>query len=278
MRTLMVGIRALLQHAGLYHRIKASRLYDLYWAIADRRVLDDRRAEVDFYRRHLNGFRAGDLIFDIGANQGYKTDIFRRLGARVVSVEPDRYSQEVLRQRFLQYRFRKPPIAIVGRAVSDRETVETMWLDAPGSAKNTLSLKWAQVLRNDERRFGMRLNFGHRQDIATIRLETLVTLYGDPFFIKVDVEGHELAVLRGLEHPVPYVSFEVNLPEFRSEGEECIYLLSNLAADARFNYVADCRKGLVLKRWLNQLDFLRAFSDCAERSIDIFWTPQNRRS
>ena len=42
-----------------------------------------------FYRKLLAGLQRDGLIFDIGANMGAKTDIFLRLGARVVSVEPD---------------------------------------------------------------------------------------------------------------------------------------------------------------------------------------------
>lgn len=37
-----------LDSVGAYHRLKASRVYDLYWSIADRRVIDDRRREIGF--------------------------------------------------------------------------------------------------------------------------------------------------------------------------------------------------------------------------------------
>jgi len=78
-----------LKRIGLYQRIKSSCLYDFYWSIADRRLIDDRSTEVDFYRNTLEGFQPGDVIFDVGANEGQKTDIFLRLGAKVVAVEPD---------------------------------------------------------------------------------------------------------------------------------------------------------------------------------------------
>ena len=47
------------------------------------------------------------MIFDVGANVGDKTDVFLRLGARVVSIEPDEANQEVLRGKFLRYRVRQ---------------------------------------------------------------------------------------------------------------------------------------------------------------------------
>jgi FkbM family methyltransferase len=264
-------VQTLLRNIGLYDRVKASRLYDVYWMLADRRVIDGRRAEVEFYRRHLRGFRPGDLFFDIGANEGYKTDVFLRLGARVVAVEPDRHSHDVLRRRFLTHRIFKPPVVIVGKAVSDQDGAETLWLDAPGSAKNTLNKKWVEILQTDERRFGVRLAFQNRQEVDTVCLETLIAAYGEPFFIKIDVEGHEPAVLHGLRHAVPYISFEVNLPEFRPEGEQCIERLATLAANGRFNYAVDCRRGLVLANWLPRREFVSAFNECRENSIEVFW-------
>ena len=83
-------VQGILKQAGLYERAQASWIYDLYWEFSNRRIIDDRQAEIDFYRDLLVGLRNDDLIFDIGANLGYKADIFMRLGAKVVSVEPDR--------------------------------------------------------------------------------------------------------------------------------------------------------------------------------------------
>src|SRR5579863_480002 len=130
-------VQRALRRAGIYQRLKASLVYDLYWMTADRTLIDRRDREVGFYRGLLNGFRRGDLIFDIGANVGDKTDAFLRLGARVVSVEPDDANQAVLQDRFLRYRVVPKRVAIVGKAVSDRSAIETMWIDGPGSAVNT---------------------------------------------------------------------------------------------------------------------------------------------
>ena len=146
-----------------------------------------------------------------------------------------------------------------------------MWIDTPGSAKNSLSRKWAEALRADESRFGHRLSFGQSKEIRTTTIEQLVTTHGLPFFVKIDVEGHELSVLRGMERPIPYLSFEVNLPEFRSEGLECLEVLGRLARDGRFNYTADCRRGLALERWLEMEEFQLVLNSCADRSIEVFW-------
>ncbi len=259
------------QWAGVYHRLKSSWVYDAYWTLADRSLIMDMAKEVDFYRNLLSGFRSGDLIFDIGANQGSKTDLFLRLAARVVAVDPDETNKRILEEKFLKYRLTPKPVTVINKAVSDRSATETLWIDVPGSAKNTLSLKWVETLRVDAARFGQTLKFVHQRKIETTTLEELIAAHGFPFFVKIDVEGHEVSVLRGLKRAVPNLSFEVNLPEFRAEGLECVALLGDLAAEGRFNYSSDCRRGLTLKEWVEPEAFSAVLSRCDETCIEVFW-------
>jgi FkbM family methyltransferase len=267
------SLRRVLGRVGMYQRVRASWVYDLYWSVADKRIIDNRRREIGFYRNLLNGFHQGDLIFDIGANWGYKADIFLRIGARVVAVEPDETSQKVLKQKFMKYRLRKKPVVIVCKAISDRSSTQTMWIDVdtPRGEMNTLSQKWAETLRNDDKRFGRRLAFGKSNEVEAISMEQLIAEHGLPFFVKIDVEGHELSVLRGLRQPVPYLSFEVNLPEFKQEGLECIQVLAGLAPDSKFNYTADCRQGLALQRWVSNAEIALVIDSCTDGSIEVFW-------
>jgi len=265
------SIQVLLRRFGLLERAQSSVLYDLYWGVVDRRLIDRRQNEVRFYRDLLKGFRSGDLIFDVGANYGSKTDVFLRLGARVLAIEPDEFNQNVLKRRFLQYRLAKKKVVIIGKALSDQNKVETMWIDGTGSALNTLSHKWVDTLRVDAERFGQGRDFRQERQVPTTTLEDLFTDIGVPFFVKIDVEGYEFNVLRGMKRPVPFLSFEVNLPEFRSEGLQCISVLGSLAADGMFNFAIDCQRGLELDQWLGEEDFTKLFRDCRERSIEIFW-------
>jgi FkbM family methyltransferase len=274
MKFLKRRTQTMLKRAGLYHRLRTSSIHDFYRGVADKNWILARDKQIDFYRRLLPELRQGDLIFDVGANEGLKTDLFLRIGARVVAIEPDETNQLILQERFVKFRLARRPIVIVGKAVSDKNATESMWVDGPGSAVNTLSQKWATTLRGNKARHTYEhcgLDFVQRRTVETTTLEELIVVHGRPLFIKIDVEGYELNVIRGLQHAVPYLSFEVNLPEFRPEGLECVALLGGLAVNGKFNYTVDCERGLALERWLDSNEFQGVLEQCTERTIEIFW-------
>jgi FkbM family methyltransferase len=274
MKALKLRIQRMLQRAGLYHRLKTSRAHELYWRISGSNWILARDKQLDFYRRLLAELRPGDLIFDIGANEGFKTDLFLRLGARVVAIEPDETNQSILREKFARFRLVRKPVVIVGKAVSDNSRSETMWVDGPGSAVNTLSQKWASALNTNKARHAHGhhgLDFARQRTVETTTLEQLMCAHGMPMFIKIDVEGYELNVIRGLQRPVPYLSFEVNLPEFRPEGLQCVEILARLAAAGKFNYAVECERGMVLERWLSADEFLPVLGSCTDSAIEVFW-------
>jgi FkbM family methyltransferase len=269
----MNRIRQFLKSAWFGQRLKTTYVFDFYLKLKEPRRLQDRSREADFYRRLLIGLRPGALIFDVGANVGSKTDVFLRLGARVVAVDPDETNQKIIRQRFLNYRLIPKPVTVIGKALSDKTSVETIWVDSPGSALNTLSKKWVNTLKGNKGRFAHttdRLEFEGCRQVQTTTLEDLIATYGSPFFIKIDVEGYELKVLSGLRRPVPYVSFEVNLPEFRAEGIQCVELLSKLA-QGHFNYAENSFDEWHLSDWKCGEDFVNLLRECSEPSVEVFW-------
>jgi FkbM family methyltransferase len=270
-------VQAFSKGIGIYERLKASRIYDLYWSYVDPHWITDRTKEVQFYQTVLSGFRRGDIIFDIGANEGWKTDVFLRLGARVVAVEPDETNLEILNGKFLKNRFFPKPVKIESKAVSDRIGRVGMFVEAPGSALNTLNPKWADTLRQDEMRFGQHFDFATVKTVETTTIEDLIAKHGVPFYIKIDVEGHEVNVLRSLKRPVHYLSFEVNLPDFKEESLQCIHLLNKLAPEGEFNYAMDCRVGLKLQSWMTMKKFIETFNNCNEATAEVFWRASNRR-
>lgn len=263
----------------VYYRLRASRLYDLYLALTNRQLIRERDREARFYRATLEGFRPGDLIFDIGANRGDKTDTFLRIGARVVAVDPDESNWTILRQRFHLYRLKPRPVTIVRKAVGSKAGIDTMLVCAPGSVFNTLSRKGAagavgEVAHRPGQSPGA-LQYNQNRTVETTTLDELAETYGLPALIKIDVVGFELEVLQGLHSPVPCLSFEISLPDFRQELFQCVEVLGRLSSQGQFNYTWDRRNGLVLDAWVDVFAFLGVLEDCREGPLEVFYrTPQ----
>ena len=66
-------------------------------------------------------------------------------------------------------------------------------------------------------------------------MDDAIAQYGKPAYIKIDVEGHELEVVKGLSQAVPLLSIEANLPEFLNETIEIIKHLQNLNRATTYN-------------------------------------------
>src|SRR5688500_11999962 len=116
-------LRTFVRDSAIYHRLRGSSVYDVYWRAVDCSIVERRDRQVDFYRRVLVGMQPGDLVSDVGANHGAKVDIFLRLGARVVAVEPDKKNQAILRKTFLALRLMPKPVTIVAKAVGSANGV-----------------------------------------------------------------------------------------------------------------------------------------------------------
>jgi hypothetical protein len=115
------------------------------------------------------------------------------------------------------------------------------------------------------------LEFREKRSVETTTLEQLINEHGRPLFAKIDVEGYELSVLRGLRTAVPYLSFEVNLPEFREEGLQCVAILQSLDPEGQANYLIDCGRGVVLTHWVKPQKLAKIIRECSESCIEVLW-------
>jgi FkbM family methyltransferase len=274
-RRLRIGngkIQQALKRSSWYQRTKTSFLYDAFWNVVDREVIAAREHELCFYRKVLVGLKQGDLVFDLGANTGFKTDIFLRLGARVIAVEPDAANQKLLNGRFFAHRIASKPVAIIGKAISDRVGTETLWMHRPGDAHNTLSGKSIERFTQDPRSGQAGIAFECKAEVETITLDELISDFGVPFFIKIDVEGYEAKALMGLSSAVPYLSFEINLPEFKPEGLACIGRLEYVAPYGLFNFVRGDQCNFVHEHWFNAATCRVEFERWNRGSIEVFWS------
>ena len=206
-----------------------------------------------FYRRFI---KKNDLCFDIGANVGRKTDIFLKLGARVIAVEPQPECIHFLQKK---YRFQKM-VTVVGKAADSDIGKKDIYLSEVNSL-SSLSLDWIKSTQLSGRYDG--ITWGKQIKVETTTLDELIKIYGQPHFCKIDVEGYELSVLKGLTRSIATISFEL-APESISMIESCILYLSFLGR-ARFNLSAgeDSRK-FNYEHWMTRQEMIEKIRSLPE--------------
>ncbi|MGQ0481309.1 MAG: FkbM family methyltransferase [Pseudonocardia sp.] len=196
-----------------------------------------------FYRRFLG---PGDLGFDLGAHVGSRVRSWRRIGARVVAVEPQPDCLRVLRMLY----GRDPLVTIVAGAVGARAGRATLGLSSATPTVSSMSPEWIASVRGD-RRFA-RVRWDRSVQVAMSTLDELIAAYGEPAFCKIDVEGFEVEVLRGLSQPLRALSFEY-LPAAHDSALTALSLLGRLGGSAGgyvYSYSPIETMRLVGERWM----------------------------
>ncbi len=158
-----------------------------------------------------------ETIFDIGANNGDDSYFYLQKGFRVIGVEANPSLCDDLRKRFEAEILNKQFVLIEKAIVAD-ETVS--FVDFFINQRNS---HWSSIFSH----YGEREGGSVRVEIPTITASSLLRSYGVPYYMKVDVEGMDIEIVKALKKfkKPKYVSIE----EF--QGVRCLEAL----LDAGFN-------------------------------------------
>lgn len=188
----------------------------------------------------------GGLCFDVGAHAGNRVRCFRQLGARVVAIEPQPDFVRLL-ERFYG---RDADVTIVPVALGRTEGSAEIFVSERTPTVTTLSRDWLADVKRSPSFAGVEWQSGGRVPLTTI--EALIARYGEPDFVKVDVEGYEAEVLGGLTTAVRALSFEF-LPASRQAALDCIERLAELGR-YRYNWSLGESLTLVSDHWFDAVD------------------------
>jgi FkbM family methyltransferase len=208
----------------------------------------------------------GDLAFDVGANVGRRAEVFLQLGARVIAVEPQPVCLELLRKKYVG----QPRVVVVGKALGRRPGLGELML-SPAHTLSSMSEDWIKTVTSSGRFRGFQAHSWKRSTTVPITtLDDLIGEFGVPAFCKIDVEGYEAEVLRGLSHPIPALSFEF-APEFMAGTRECLRILANLGP-CDFNYSLGESMSLALPKWTTVDGISEALMVLSDRNVfgDIY--------
>ena len=188
-----------------------------------------------------------DLVFDVGAHIGDKTQQYLHRGARVICIEPQPSCCEKLRSRF-----RNDSRAVIEQVGIAQEPGSLKLLICSSSpAISTFSLEWKEDSRHADR--------GYKWDasitVPVVTLDSLIQKHGIPQFCKIDVENFEYEVLKSLSQPIPNLSIEFHVETFHN-AVLCLDRLEELGY-TKFNFAAGEVPAFVLDTWRSKADLIK---------------------
>ena len=219
------------------------------------------RRDRQFYGQFVNH---GALVFDVGAHVGNRANVFLRLGARCVAVEPQPDFAALLRLLY----GRNPAFLLEQAALAAAPGHVELYISRRTPTVSTTSAAWKEKVARSPS--FSRVTWDETVSTATMTLDQLLDRYGVPDLCKIDVEGSELTVLQGLTRPLPLLSLEY-IPALSADAVACLERLESLAS-YEYNWSRGESQRLRENLWLTARAMADRLSNlpAGDRSGDLY--------
>lgn len=200
------------------------------------------RQEVNFYSKLLE---PGSLCFDVGANVGRKTEPLLEAGMRVVAFEPQPDCVREIEALCSPYHARLSKCQSAVGAEPGETTLYVHNVDSHSSLSQAWDISKAVATIQ----------------VPIVTLDQAIAEFGKPNYCKIDVEGWEYEVLKGLTQPIPLLSFEYHVyTKEISQAFTCLDYLSRFG-ELRINIISGRISSFAFQEWLPLKEFLKVFPD-----------------
>jgi hypothetical protein len=115
------------------------------------------------------------------------------------------------------------------------------------SSLSSFSKDWVETAK---KRFG-NVAWNKQETVQITTLNNLISKFGTPKFCKIDVEGYEYEVLRGLSSKVPYMSIEFMTPENADVVRNCLRHLNSIDSKILINVSLEDTLVFHWENWLS---------------------------
>ncbi len=204
--------------------------------------IETQRKREAFYSQFV---KSNDLVFDVGANIGNRTQPMLNIGAKIVAIEPQEKCYQILEKKF------GSQIEIIKMGLGEKEESKDFYI-ADAHTISSFSTEWIESVKKS--RF-KDYKWSEPIKIKMTTLDHLISNYGTPKFIKIDVEGFEYEVLKGLTQPIDIISFEYTVPEQTQNIFNCLNQIEKYNRNIECNFSTAESMEFSLIEWLSIDEF-----------------------
>lgn len=159
------------------------------------------------------------LIYDIGMHAGRDTEFYLQKGFRVLAVEADPAHVQKAKEKFKK-EIADNRLVIIDKAIAPQGQLEvSFYTNNKFDDWGTIRPDWNREMSNDFTSI----------KVETVQLETLITEYGMPYYMKIDIEGADTLCLQSLQRMQAAPSLlSVELPTPSNTGDketDCMEIL-----------------------------------------------------